>query len=48
MQNAVYPGREPVKLSTEAPLVLRYRLIIHRGDAQQLDLDKLQTEYNAE
>ena len=31
MQNVVYPGREPVLLSTETPLVLRYRLVIHRG-----------------
>ncbi|MDG2220350.1 MAG: PmoA family protein [Rubripirellula sp.] len=28
MQNAVFPGRELVTLSTEAPTVLRYRLLI--------------------
>ncbi len=48
MQNPVYPGRNPVALSAKEPLVLRYRLIIHRGDAAQIDLDKLQAEYNAE
>ena len=48
MQNAVYPGREPVLLSREEPLVLRYRLILHRGDAQQIDLDTLQAQYNSE
>ena len=48
MQNAVYPGREPILLSRQEPLVLRYRLIVHRGDAQQIDLDKLQAQYNAE
>jgi hypothetical protein len=48
MQNAVYPGREPILLSREEPLVLRYRLIVHRGDAQQIDLNKLQAQYNAE
>ena len=48
MQNAVYPGRHPVPLSRENPLVLRYRLIVHRGDAQQVELDKLQAQYNAE
>ncbi|MHC4336921.1 MAG: DUF6807 family protein [Planctomycetota bacterium] len=48
MQNAVYPGQEPVTLSREEPLVLRYRLIVHRGDARHVDLDKLQAEYNTE
>lgn len=48
MQNAVFPGREPVRLSREEPLVLRYRLIVHRGDARQIDLEGLQAEYNAE
>jgi len=48
MQNAVWPGREAVPLSTEKPLTLRYRLIIHRGDAGRVDIDKLQSEYNAE
>jgi len=47
-QNPVYPGRDPVPLSKEKPLVLRYRLIIHRGDVNDVDLDKLQAEYNSE
>ena len=47
-QNPVFPGREPVPLSSKVPLVLCYRLIIHRGDVHQVDLDKLQAEYNAE
>ncbi|HEC03592.1 MAG TPA: hypothetical protein ENI81_08650 [Phycisphaerales bacterium] len=46
-QNAAWPGRDPVPLSREKPLVLRYRLIIHRGDVKGLDLDKLQAEYNS-
>jgi hypothetical protein len=45
-QNPVYPGREPVPLSREKPLFLRYRLIIHRGDVHDVNLDKLQAEYN--
>lgn len=45
-QNPVFPGREPVPLSREKPIVLRYRLIIHRGDVNHIDLDKLQAEYN--
>ena len=31
MQNAAWPGREPVTLETEHDLVLRYRLLVHRG-----------------
>jgi len=46
-QNPVYPGSEPVPLSRDKPLVLRYRLIIHRGDVNHVDLDKLQAEYNS-
>ncbi len=33
MQNVVYPGRRPIRLSAESPLVLRHRLVIHRSDA---------------
>ena len=29
-QNPVYPGQEPVALSMEKPLVLRYRIVLHR------------------
>jgi hypothetical protein len=32
MENVAYPGRDPVPLSAEQPLVLRHRLVIHRGD----------------
>jgi len=31
MQNPVYPWRYPVRLPTESPVVLRYRLIVHKG-----------------
>jgi hypothetical protein len=48
MQNPVWPGRYPVALSREKPLILRYRLIIHRGNAHNINLSKLQVEYNAE
>jgi hypothetical protein len=47
-QNPVYPGRHPVGLSRDKPLVLRYRLIIHRSKLSREDLDKLQAEYNSE
>jgi len=45
MQNAVWPGRKPVPLSTEKPTVLRYRLIIHRGRCKPALLDKLQLQF---
>ena len=47
-QNPVYPGRYPVPLSTKNPLILRYRLIIHRGKLSRTEIDKLQAEYNSE
>ena len=47
-QNPVYPGRYPVPLFREKPLVLGYRLIIHRGNAHDIDIDHLQSEYNSE
>jgi hypothetical protein len=46
MQNPVYPGREPVRLPTEAPLILRYRLVVHDGGVDQVDLNQLQEMYN--
>ena len=46
-QNPVFPGRHPVPLSREKPLVLRYRLIIHRGGVNDVNLDELQAEYNS-
>ena len=42
MQNAVYPGRTPVPLVPGKPVDLRYRLVIHRGDARQAGIDRLQ------
>jgi hypothetical protein len=43
MQNVVFPGRERVKL--DKPVVLRYRVIIHNGDANSLNLTELKSEY---
>ena len=48
MQNAVYPGRAPVSLPRGKPLVLRYRLVVHRGDAAAAGIDRLQAEYETE
>jgi hypothetical protein len=32
MQNIAYPGRHPITLSAKQPLVLRHRLMLHRGE----------------
>ena len=45
MQNIVFPGRERTNVSMDKPLVLRYRLIIHDGNASSLNISKLQEEY---
>lgn len=31
MQNVVFPGRERIKLPTDNPLTLKYRIVIHQG-----------------
>jgi len=46
MQNAAYPGREPIPLSTETPLVLRYRLIVHRSEASVSKINTWEKEYS--
>ena len=48
MQNPVYPGNQPVLLPRGEPLILRYRLVIHRGDASRVKLDELQAAYENE
>ena len=45
MQNIVFPGEVKIELSMNKPTVLRYRLIIHRGNAASVDIAKWQTEY---
>jgi hypothetical protein len=41
MQNIVYPGAERM----DTPTILRYRLIIHKGNAVKVGIAALQTEY---
>jgi hypothetical protein len=45
MQNPVFPGREAVEVPTDDPLVLRYRLVVHRGGARSADMERWQAEY---
>ena len=45
MQNQVYPGRHPVRLSQETPLTLRYRLLVHRGKPDPARIAEMFQEY---
>lgn len=48
MQNAVYPGRQPVAVPRNRPVILRYRLVLHRGELAPADIERLQAEYAGE
>lgn len=48
MQNPVWPGAEPVGLPRGEEVRLRYRLVLHRGDAARVDLDAIQRAYAAQ
>jgi hypothetical protein len=48
MQNAVYPGRQPVAIARDRPVILRYRLVLHRGELAPADIGRLQAEYAGE
>jgi len=45
MQNPVFPGREAVDVPADRPLVLRYRLVVHRGVVSTADIQEWQKEY---
>jgi len=45
MQNPVYPGRKPVSVGREKPTVLRYRLVVHRGQLTRTELESLYQQY---
>ena len=44
-QNPVYPGQHPVDLSTDEPLVLRYRVVLHRSGFEATRMKRLFEEY---
>jgi hypothetical protein len=48
MQNAVYPGRQPTAIPRDRPLLLRYRLVLHRGELPAAEIERLQAAYAAE
>ena len=45
MQNIVFPGRDRVPIAMDHSLKLKYRLIVHAGNADEADLAMLQSEY---
>lgn len=47
MQNPVWPGPAAVAVPPGQVVRLRYRLVIHRGDASRVDLGKLAAAYAA-
>lgn len=42
MQNIVFPGRTPINIPTEKPLVLRYSLLVHNGNLKPRAINRLQ------
>jgi hypothetical protein len=48
MQNAVYPGRQPVALLRDRPVILRYRIVLHRGELAPAEIARLQAQYASE
>lgn len=45
MQNIVFPGRDPVAITMDEPVVLYYRLLVHNLNADKLKISELQSEY---
>ncbi|WP_164101349.1 DUF6807 family protein [Candidatus Laterigemmans baculatus] len=48
MQNAAWPGRQPVLLPRDQPLAFNYRLILHRGDSEAAKIAERHREFAAE
>ena len=46
MQNVVFPGRERIDIPKDKQVVLRYRVIIHKGDVTSLNIADLIKEYS--
>jgi hypothetical protein len=45
MQNIVFPGRDRIHIAMDHPTILKYRLVMHTGNADEVDLPMLQSEY---
>ena len=48
MQNAVYPGQQPVAILRNQPVILRYRVVLHRGELTSARMGELQAAYAKE
>ena len=48
MQNAVYPGQQPVAIPRDRPVILRYRVVLHRGELTPARIGELQAAYAKE
>lgn len=48
MQNAVYPGQQPVAIPRDQPVILRYRVVLHRGELTSARIGELQAAYAKE
>jgi hypothetical protein len=47
MQNPVYPGSQPVPISSREATRLRYRLVLHHGALMRDDLEAMYRDYSA-
>ena len=47
MQNPVWPGPDPTAVAKGEEIVLRYRLVVHRGAADNVSLSDLWDEYQS-
>lgn len=47
MQNAAFPGREPVRIPAGETLRLRYRLVVHQANLKVETIDKLYQQFTA-
>ena len=45
MQNVVYPGKKPIVLPKDDELVLQYRLMVHDGVIDHIEMDKIFQNY---
>ncbi len=43
MQNIVFPGRQRIDLSTDKELVLKYRVLVHSGELNSVEIEKNST-----
>jgi hypothetical protein len=48
MQNVAYPGRNPILLHKGEDLVLKYRLVVHRGGINSINIDKIYQTWSKE